>query len=542
MLEQVELHAGPIPVSFADRTAGAIDMRYRDGDRRRRFVRGSASASNANLSLEGPFQNGRGSWLVSARKSYLQYLIQSTADDPTLAFGFWDVQGRLSYDIQPGHRLSLNLVQGQSGLNREGAESTLGLNSIFKTDYRVTLLNAGSRWTPSARWLLQNNLAWMREHFDNDNRQLRPLSGGAYSEFVWNSDNSWQQGEHSTLLFGANLRRFADQGFLNRLAATTSPPADSYNAQSSRAGAHLAQELRFWTGKLTLRAGGRADHHNAVSRTILSPSLSLGLAAAPRTRLNVSFGTAAQFPELSQLFARAGYRFLLPEQSQHLQASLDQGLDARTRVRAEFWQRLDRDLLFRPQFEPRLLQGRVYSGNTLAPWANSQRGYARGAQLFLQRRSANGVTGWVSYAYTAARLRDGALLTAFAPDYQQKHSVNVYASYRLRPTVNLSTRWSYGSGFPIRGFFAGSDVQYTLAAARNQLRIPAYHRLDIRANKTFIRKGWQMTLYAEAVNLYNRRNIRFDDLRSVDARTGVARLGFERMFPILPSAGLAIEF
>ncbi|MBL8237067.1 MAG: TonB-dependent receptor [Bryobacterales bacterium] len=541
MLEQVELHAGPIPLPFADRTAGALDMRYRDGDRRRRFIRGSASASNANASLEGPLQNGRGSWLVSLRKSYLQYLIQSTADDPTLAFGFWDMQGRLSYDVTPAHRVSLNLVHGQSGLNREGAENTLGLNSIFKTDYRVTLANAGSRWTPNARWLLQNNLAWMREGFDNGNRQANPLSGGRYREWVWNSDNTWQQGEHATILFGANLRRIHDEGFLNRVQ-TTATRIDGYNANAFRAGVHAGQELRIWTGRVVLRAGGRADRHDAVARTTLSPHAAVGLALTPRTRLNLGFGAAAQFPEISQLFARSGVRFLLPERAQHVQASVEQRLDERTRFRAELWQRVDRDLLFRPLFEPRITQGRIYAGNTLAPWANSQRGYARGAQVFLQRRSANGVTGWVSYAYTAARLRDGVLNLAFAPDYQQKHAVNVFTSYRLRPTINLSARWSYGSGFPIRGFFAGGDAQYRLSAARNDLRIPAYHRLDIRANKTYIRKGWQMTLYAEAVNLYNRRNSRFDDLRSVDARTGVARLGFDRMFPILPSAGLAIEF
>ncbi len=120
--------------------------------------------------------------------------------------------------------------------------------------------------------------------------------------------------------------------------------------------------------------------------------------------------------------------------------------------------------------------------------------------------------------------------------------MNVFSSYRLRPTVNLSARWSYGSGFPIRGFYAGSAAQYRVTATRNDLRLPPYHRLDLRANKTYIRKGWQMTLYAEVVNLYHRRNLRFDDFRSVDARTGVARLGFDRMFPVLPSAGLAVEF
>ncbi len=545
MLDQVELHAGPIPPQFADRTAGAIDMRYRDGDRRRRFVRAAVSASNANASFEGPFARGRGSWLVSVRKSYLQYLIQSTSDDPTLAFGFWDMQGRLSYDVQPGHRLSVSVVQGQSGLNREGAENTLGLNSIFKTDYHVTLVNAGSRWTPNSRWLLQNNLAWMRENFDNVNRQIRPLSGGTYGEWVWNSDNTAQWSEQATLLFGANVRRLRDQGFLNRIQ-TASPPSlriDDYAARSSRAGLHLDQEFRLWRGRIALRAGGRADHHQSVARSVLSPALSLGITASARTRLHLSFGQAAQFPELSQLFARSGARFLLPERSRYLQASLEQRLDSRTRLRAELWDRADRDLLFRPLFEPRLRPGnRIYTGNTLAPWANSQRGYARGAQVFLQRRSANGLTGWVSYAYTVSRLRDGVLSTAFPADFQQKHAVNVFTSYRLRPTVNLSTRWSYGSGFPVRGFYAGNDLQYRLSHNRNDLLIPSYHRLDFRANKTYIRRGWQMTLYAEVVNLYNRRNIRFDDFRSIDARAGTVRLGFEKMFPVLPSAGLAIEF
>jgi len=52
----------------------------------------------------------------------------------------------------------------------------------------------------------------------------------------------------------------------------------------------------------------------------------------------------------------------------------------------------------------------------------------------------------------------------------------------------------------------------------------------------------QLTLFAEAINLTNRENVRFDDLRSYDALTGAARLSFDTMFPILPSAGLVIDF
>lgn len=541
MLEQVELHAGPIPVSYADRTAGAIDLRYRDGDRKRRRVRAAASASNANASMEGPFQNGRGSWLLSVRKSYLQYLIQSTADDPTLAFGFWDMQGRLSYDLGERHRVSLSAVRGQSGLDRSGAENSLGVNSLYKTDYKATLLNGGSRWSPNTGWVIQNNLAWMHESFGNENRQLRPLSSGEYREGVWNSDNTWQQTNWTTLLFGGNLRRFQEGGVLYRFQPNPTV-TDQYRADSIRTGIHAAQDLRFWAGKATVRIGGRADRLGATGISAYSPSIALGLHFAPSTRVSFSAGRAAQFPEINQLFSRIGLKSLLPERAQHVQASIEQRLGERGRFRFEGWQRWDRDLLSRPLLEPRILLGRNYAGNILAPWSNSLRGSAKGIQVFAQRRSANGLTGWISYAYTTAHARDGVLQQRFTPDYEQRHSVNVFSSYRLRPTVNLSTRWSFGSGFPIRGFLAEENTGYRLAATRNALRIPTYHRLDLRANKTYVRRGWQMTLYVETVNLYNRRNIRFDEVRSVDLRTGAARLGFDRMFPILPSAGLAVEF
>jgi hypothetical protein len=74
------------------------------------------------------------------------------------------------------------------------------------------------------------------------------------------------------------------------------------------------------------------------------------------------------------------------------------------------------------------------------------------------------------------------------------------------------------------------------------LRLPDYQRVDFRVNKAFIRNWGQITLFAEVINVTNRENIRFDDIRSYDTRTGVARLSFEKMFPILPSAGLVVDF
>jgi hypothetical protein len=177
-----------------------------------------------------------------------------------------------------------------------------------------------------------------------------------------------------------------------------------------------------------------------------------------------------------------------------------------------------------------------------APLGNSQRGYSRGVQIFLQRRTANGFTGWISYAYGRAVLGDGVSPLRFPADYDQPHTFNTYVSHRLRPTVNLSARFTYGSGMPLPGFYRLEQGGYWLARDRNGLRAPAYERTDVRLNKAYVHKRSKTTLFAEIVNLTNHHNRDFDSAGPYDGRTGQTYPNFYSMFPILPSAGVVCEF
>jgi hypothetical protein len=67
-------------------------------------------------------------------------------------------------------------------------------------------------------------------------------------------------------------------------------------------------------------------------------------------------------------------------------------------------------------------------------------------------------------------------------------------------------------------------------------------RLDFRANKSKVFARWKLTGFFEVVNLLNRDNYRFDTFNGYNSRTGGASPTFDKMFPILPSAGLAAEF
>jgi hypothetical protein len=163
-------------------------------------------------------------------------------------------------------------------------------------------------------------------------------------------------------------------------------------------------------------------------------------------------------------------------------------------------------------------------------------------QIFLQRQSANRLTGWISYSLGFSRLHDAPASVAFPSDEDQRHSVNVYVGYRLRPTVNLSARSTYGSGMPIPGFFQIQNNSYYLSAARNALYNKAYARTDFRINKAWVFDRWKLTLYGEALNVFDRSNLLFENLNGYSPISGQTSLEFNSMLPIVPSVGLVTEF
>jgi hypothetical protein len=450
-VEAIALNAAAYPVRYGDRTAGALDVRLREGGRRRASLRGTASASNAGLLSEGPLGGGRGSWLASLRKSYLQYIIRRTTSEPALAGGFWDAQAKLSYDLLPKHNLSLSLIDGHSGLDMTDARERLGVNSLMTSVYHFTLATLGWRYSPSESLLLTSRGAFMREKYDNRNRDAAALAAGHYGEWVWNTDAAWMLGGRVEIDAGFSTRRRRDSGFwdANEFVPRALRRPAEYDGVSRIDGGYAQQSWTLANGRVRLAAGGRWDRHSVSGLTAFSAQASAAFEVSPSTRLQLGWGEYSQFPELRWVYSRLGNPLLLPERAIHHVAALEQRLGERMRVRLEAYNRLDRDILFRPFSEPRLVAGRVFIPQPDAPVMNSLRGYARGVEVLVQRRSANRFTGWVSYSLGFARMRDGIARISFPADQDQRHTVNTYVSCRVRPTVNLSARWTYGSGLPV---------------------------------------------------------------------------------------------
>jgi hypothetical protein len=548
MVDDMTLYQGAWPVRYSDRTAGILAVETREGDRDEVHVRLSASASNAGVLAEGPWgKSKRGSWMVAFRKSYLQYILNRIdfGDQAPMAFGFTDGQMRLTYDLTTRHTLSLSYLEGASSVDRSKWHDKLGANAVMTSGFRFTLVNLGSRYTPSQRVLISNHLAWSRERGEVANRDNSTLSDETYGEWTWHGDASVVWGGQNTLNFGGLFRRTRQDGLSSRFiyAPALTPAQDFFRGVGRRAGAYVQQSFGFASGKVRLTGGVRQDTHSVSPVQVTSPYASVSFVPWTTTRLQVDWGQYAQFPELNQYFSLFVHSRLLPERATHLEATFERRLNDRTRLRLEVYDRQDRDLLASPALDMRLLgDGSVFPALPNAPLLNSERGYSRGVQVFLQRRSANGFTGWISYAYGRAVIRDGDLQQSFPADYDQPHTFNAYGSRRLRPTVNLSARFTYGSGMPLPGFYRLQDGTYWLSQNRNGLRAPSYQRADLRLNKAFVHKRSKTTLFGEIVNLTNHSNRDFDSPGPYDVMTGRTYPNFYSMFPILPSAGVVLEF
>jgi outer membrane receptor for ferrienterochelin and colicin len=248
-----------------------------------------------------------------------------------------------------------------------------------------------------------------------------------------------------------------------------------------------------------------------------------------------------QFPAFDQVVGAFSGTSLRPERSVHVDAGVEYRLAPDIRAQVTLYHREDEDVIRRPGADTRLVAGRVVRGSLTSRYENRLDGYARGVEFLLQRTSPAGFSGWFSYAFGENRYTDRVSGEQYWGDLDQRHTLNAYVFYRFSHRFSASAKYRSGSNFPIPGYFARQAEGYVLGEARNDLRLPAYGRLDLRANRTFNRARRRLTLFAEVINVLNQDNVRFNPPRINVSTRQVTRL-FDSLVPIVPSAGLLVEF
>ena len=552
VIGSARLSPGSYPQVYGRRLGAELSMTTRNGGRERRSGRVGLSGTSATLRLEGPLAAGRASYIVSARRSYLDLLLKRI-DEDTIAFGFSDVFGKLTFDVSPRQQVQALTVFGSAGFEEQ--PDGLGVNDEASTGARTWLSGITWRFTPTARWHLTQRVATTGVRFDNRNRENLILDRGRASDLSWRVDALWAPAAALVVEAGTDVQRLRSR-LIGRRALNDAPTLSAVSEYDETALAHSGYVQARWRPNQRVVAGPgvRVDRWGLTHTTGTSPWFTTSFALAPGTTIHAGTGLYRQFPDQAHVFGvRAGGRSLRPELAHHTDVTLEQLLDRTVSVRATWWMRRESDVLWTPGAEPRRLGGEWSPARGHARWQNALEGRARGVELAVRRDAATGVTGWIGYAYGRHRYTDRTSGESFWADADQRHALTAYGQLRVTPRASVGAKFRYGSNYPRIGYFrphtmtdapmlfgGARPLFVELGETRNEMRLPAYARLDLRADRAFILAPKRLTLFVEVANVLNRRNLR-NVPYGVDARGRVSG-GTESLLPILPSAGVAIDF
>ncbi|MCA1579224.1 MAG: TonB-dependent receptor [Acidobacteria bacterium] len=544
-VNSVSLLSGGSPASFGNRTAAVLDLDSRDGNRVKPSGRIAAALSGVSAMIDGPISGGKGSYLVAARKSYVGYLVRRINDENQFTnnppiLGFADVQGKLLYDFSPRNQVGVSAIFGSFDYDRNRDRELLFENAVFRGESRNLLLNAHWSFTPNPRVFWQTRFFALKTSFNNVNRDELILNDGDRSQLGVRSDVSFQLPHSNRLEAGLYVRSLHANSLSQRVAFGNVPfDFGSFDENGTEQAWYAQDTWRNERLRLQFTGGLRVEHSGITSQTLNSPRASLTWSINDRWRVHAMAGRYYQFPDFELVFGRLGSRSLRAQGATNVSGGIEALVGDRVRLSFEVFDREDANLFFTLS-EPRLDGGQVSFAEF--PFRNALDGHARGFELSLQRRSANKLAGWISYSYLRTKLTDSQTGLSFVGDTEQRHLLNTHASYRFTDTWNLSGVFRFGTGPPIPGFFRQVGDNLFLSDRRNEVRVPDYARLDVRVSKAFLFKRWKLTATAEVLNLLNRNNVRYAGFDGFDPSTGRVFGQLDRVLPLLPSAGVVIEF
>ena len=555
IIRQLDLTTGGFTAEFGDRLAGVLTMETKTPARRATVL--GLSFTGAGATQQGVFAGHRGRWLASARRGYPDLALKLTDRANDVSPRYYDVFGKIEYDVAPGQTLAVHVLHAGDGL-RYDRTNRPSLLSSYASDY------AWARWRGNVGEAVSGEavLSFSRLEWNRDGSGR--LDGFPFSlrdfrrlELV-SLRNDWNATLAPRLVLRGGLNASSgdaryDYALLhqrNAVSGSTQVVATqrvnvALHPDGEAFGAFAALRAQPWRA-LVIEPGVRLDRAHTGQEEI-SPRINAALTIGGTT-LRAAWGRYTQAQGLHELSVADGETgFHRPERAEHRVLGLERPLGERVSLRLEAYERIATRL--RPRWE------NLDNPYDLFPEAESDRvridadrGRARGIELLL---SSRGVGAWkwnASYALSRAEERVAGRWIPRRRD--QRHAFYGDVTWTPNPRWQFSAAWQFHTGWPT------TDVVYSLATLGNGrrllvsangplygLRLPDYHRLDLRATRRFALRHGEVRAFLDVFNAYDRTNfLGYDHDVTVSGTQVTDRRKVREQLPILPSVGATWEF
>jgi hypothetical protein len=472
-VERIDFFAGGFPARYGDKMSSVMDISLREGNAEKMVVDTEMSMAGVGLLTEGPFANGKGTYIGSVRQSFLKYIIKSAG--LTAVPEYWNTQWKVVYNLSPRRKLMWNTVGGadyikienESRPDLKGAENveysgnqfTSGITykSLF-SDRGYSLLSAGestSNWVADVFWW---NNGVKDTYFDRNNTETDDFLKW---DIVYKISNTIEVSGGINTKYGSyELKEIVDPDTLRfyqypdlSLSATRddyytlieeNPDYEYMGILSDTLGvihpglvnqqsgglwkyAGYTQLKNRWK-QFTVTAGLRYDHVPFNDTKVVSPRLGIKYHFSPITKVNIAIGEYQQAPNYWMLLNPRNESPLKHTYTKQQIAGIEHFFADDIRGTIEVYKKT-----YHNQPVPRA-DITADSLDARIGFVDNGESWARGVEVFLQKKFARKWYGTFSFSHINTEQKDHrAGKEGYIPaDFDGVNSLTVVGGYKFK--------------------------------------------------------------------------------------------------------------
>jgi hypothetical protein len=585
-IRSVTLTKGGFPAEYGGRLSSVIDIHMKEGNDQKLHGEGGIGLIASRLTLEGPINKGTNSFMVSARRTYLDLLarplIRAASDGNSVGgYYFYDLNAKINHRFSDRSRLFLS---GYFGRDRFYAKDRYEWRSFGDSyeDKTETSLDWGNaigalRWNYvfNPRLFSNTTVTYSNYRFrvSSEQESIRTINGQqnkSYSAISYRSgiedwsvrtDFNYMPVPEHFVKFGGGLILHTFTPGVNRAV-----DRNEFTQQDTTYGERPINAQEFFVyaqdeftlgSKLKMNAGLHASGFlvNGTNYLSLQPRLSGRYLLNERSSVKLSYANMAQFLHLltnagiglpTDLWVPPTER-IKPQFADQVAAGYTRSIGTDYMVTFEAYYKYMRNLIEYKDGATFLAAGTDWQDNV-----EVGRGWSYGGEWLLEKKMGR-TTGWIGYtlSWTERQFDELNNGRVFPFRYDRRHDISLAVTHRFNERVDVGLVWVYGTGnavtLPLERYQAlpGVDDPSSLTEiahidSRNNYRTPAYHRLDLGVNMHKPTKWGERTWSLGLYNAYSRQNP-FYLFFAVDD-FGRQRLAQISLFPIIPSATYNFKF
>ncbi len=560
-INHVQLIKGGFPAEYGGRLSSILNITMKEGNKTNYQTEGGIGLLSTNLTFQGPIQKNKSSFIISARKSHINLLLQPASSKST-SYSFYDINAKMNYELGKKDHIFLSFFKGNDNAGYTGANS---LN--YATDFGNT--TGTLRWNHLFGTKIFSNTSFIYNDYhlglgSTQNNYYEVLYTGI-KDLSAKTDFTFTPGEKHRVKAGFTYTYHTL--YPSSVSSKVPRRGNQITINKDSIAKRFSNELAFYLSDdydisktISVNYGIRIPYFTwgGTSYTGIEPRITTKLSLNPTTSIKASWTLMNQFlhavPNSTASLPTdtwlSSSSLIKPQKSSQVALGLFKNFNdnaIETSVEA-YYKTMDNQVLFKEGAQ-------VLLNTNLDSILTFGKGNSYGVELLI-RKNVGRLTGWLSYTWSKttqqfAELNRGA---SFPAAFDRRHNFSLAGSYEL------SKHWTFSADFV---FYTGRaftlptgrvtvpvnaslyDGVYYDYSSRNNARLKSYHRLDVSFSNKKTVKFWGKKYEREwvfgAYNLYSRLNPYFVYL-TTNADTKQPEARQVSLLPIIPSVSFNFKF